>query len=163
MNLIVLFYAGILIATGLLFGKIAKYVHLPNVTGYLIGGLLIGPSIFNFVKADSFVGLEIVSAVALGFIAFTIGNELKLSYFRKVGTKPIVIAIMEATFAVLFVLAGLIIYFLIVGKLDNTNLRFSLVLASIAAATAPAATLMGCKTIQGKRHSDRYFDECRGH
>jgi len=150
MNLTVLFYAGILIATGLLFGKIAKYIHLPNVTGYLVGGLLIGPSIFNFVKADSFVGLEIVSTVALGFIAFTIGNELKLSYFRKVGTKPLVIAIMEATFAVLFVLAGLIIYFLIVGQLNNTTLRFSLVLASIAAATAPAATLMVIRQYKAK-------------
>ncbi|MBN2504352.1 MAG: cation:proton antiporter [Bacilli bacterium] len=150
MNLIVLFYAGIMIATGLLFGKIAKYLHLPNVTGYLVGGLLIGPSILNLVKADAFPGLEIVSTVALGFIAFTIGNEFRLSYFKKVGTRPLVIAVLEATFGVLFVFVGLILYFLIVGDLDNTTLRFSLVLAAIAAATAPAATLMVVRQYKAK-------------
>ncbi|MBN2541183.1 MAG: cation:proton antiporter [Bacilli bacterium] len=96
--MLVLLYSGIIIATGLLFGKIAKYLKLPNVTGYLIGGLLIGPSILNIIKEEALPGLEIVSVVALGFIAFTIGNELKFSYFKKVGTKPIVIAFFEATF-----------------------------------------------------------------
>ncbi len=150
MNLIVLFYAGIMIATGLLFGKIAKYVRLPNVTGYLVGGLLIGPSILNVVKEDAFAGLEIVSTVALGFIAFTIGNEFKLSYFKRVGTRPLVIAALEATFGVLFVFVALILYFLIVGNLNNTSVRFSLVLAAIAAATAPAATLMVVRQYKAK-------------
>ncbi|HOH18453.1 MAG TPA: cation:proton antiporter, partial [Bacilli bacterium] len=74
--------------------------------------------------------------------AFSIGNELKLSYFKKVGTRPIVIAIFESLFAVLFVFGGLIVFFAIKGTLDLTNIRFSLVLSAIAAATAPAATLM---------------------
>jgi len=142
MNYSVLLYTALIIATGLLFGKIAKYFKLPNVTGYLIGGLLIGPSIFNFVKEDALPGLEIVSVVALGFIAFTIGNELKFKYFKKVGIKPVVIAFMEATFAVVFVFIGLIIYFLIINQLNVQNIRFALVLSAIAAATAPAATLM---------------------
>ena len=142
MNLTALFYAGIMIVTGLIFGKLAKYVRLPNVTGYLVGGLLIGPSLLNIVKESAFPGLQIISSVALGFIAFSIGNELKLSYFRKVGIKPLIIAILEALFGVIFVFVGLILYFLIVGKLDNTNIRFALVLSAIAAATAPAATLM---------------------
>ena len=142
MNYSVLLYTALIIATGLLFGKIAKYLKLPNVTGYLIGGLLIGPSIFNFVKEDALPGLEIVSVVALGFIAFTIGNELKFKYFKKVGIKPVVIAFMEATLAVVFVFVGLIIYFLIINQLNVQNIRFALVLSAIAAATAPAATLM---------------------
>jgi len=138
----VLFYAGILIAVGLLFGKIAKYVKLPNVTGYLVGGLVIGPSLFNLVREEHFTGLEIVSTVALGFIAFSIGNELKIAYFKKVGTGPIVIAILEALFGVLFVLIIVILYFLVIGNLTIDNLRFALVLSAIAAATAPASTLM---------------------
>ena len=142
MELTVLFYTAIIIATGLLFGKIAKYLRLPNVTGYLIGGLLIGPSILNLIKKEALPGLEIVSVVALGFIAFTIGNELKFKYFKQVGVKPVVIAILESLFAVVFVLIGLIIYFLIIGQLTLENIRFSLVLSAIAAATAPAATLM---------------------
>ncbi|XMB72769.1 cation:proton antiporter [Mycoplasmatota bacterium WC30] len=150
MDLQVLFYAGIIIATGLLFGKIAKYLHLPNVTGYLVGGLLIGPSIFNFIKESALPGLELVSVVALGFIAFSIGNELKIKYFKRVGTKPIVIAVLEATLAVVFVFAALLIYFAITKTLTNENIRFSLVLASIAAATAPAATLMVIRQYKAK-------------
>jgi Kef-type K+ transport system membrane component KefB len=146
----VLLYTGILIATGLLFGKVAKYLKLPNVTGYLVGGLLIGPSILNFIKEESIPGLEIISVVALGFIAFSIGSELKISYFKKVGTKPIVIAVLEATLAVVFVFGALILYFVITNNMTNENLRFSLVLASIAAATAPAATLMVIRQYKAK-------------
>ncbi len=146
----ILFYAGIIIATGLLFGKIAKFLHLPNVTGYLVGGLLIGPSILNIVKDNALPSLEIISTVALGFIAFSIGSELKIAYFKKVGAKPIVIAVLEATFAVIFVFGGLLIYFAAIGKLDNEHIRFALVLGSIAAATAPAATLMVIRQYKAK-------------
>ncbi len=150
MNLTVLFYLGIIIAAGLLSGKLAKYLHLPNATGYLIGGLLIGPSVLNLVKEDVFPSLDLISVVALGFIAFSIGNEMKFSYFKRVGTKPIVVAFFEATMAVLFVFAAFLIYFAIIGKLNNENLRFSLVLAAIAAATAPAATLLVVKQYKAK-------------
>lgn len=150
MNLTILLYSGIIIATGLLFGKIAKYIHLPNVTGYLVGGLLIGPSILNLIKVEALPSLELLSTVALGFIAFSIGNELKISYFKKVGTKPVVIAVMEASLAVVAVFGGLILYFLITNKLDNEHIRFAIVLASIAAATAPAATLMVIRQYKAK-------------
>ncbi len=150
MELSALLYTGIIIATGLLFGKFAKYLKLPNVTGYLLGGVIIGPSILNIVKSDAIPGLELVSVVALGFIAFTIGNELKFDYFKKVGTKPVVIAIFEASFGVLFVFGALIGLFAITGHLTNENLRFSLILASIAAATAPASTLMVIRQYKAK-------------
>ncbi|HPE00173.1 MAG TPA: cation:proton antiporter, partial [Bacillota bacterium] len=149
---LVLFYTAVIIATGLLFGKVAKYLRLPNVTGYLIGGLLIGPSIFNIIKEEALPGLEIVSVVALGFIAFTIGNELKFKYFKKVGVKPVIIAFFESFVAVIAVLLGLIIYFWIIGELTVENIRFSLVLSAIAAATAPAATLMVVRQYQAKGH-----------
>jgi len=150
MEFSVLLYTGIIIATGLLFGKFAKYLKLPNVTGYLLGGVIIGPSVLNIVKSDAIPGLELVSVVALGFIAFTIGNELKFDYFKKVGTKPVVIAIFEASFGVLFVFGALIGLFAITGHLTNENLRFSLILASIAAATAPASTLMVIRQYKAK-------------
>jgi len=150
MEFSVLLYTGIIIATGLLFGKFAKYLKLPNVTGYLLGGVIIGPSVLNIVKSDAIPGLELVSVVALGFIAFTIGNELKFDYFKKVGTKPVVIAIFEASFGVLFVFGALIGFFTITGHLTNENLRFSLILASIAAATAPASTLMVIRQYKAK-------------
>ncbi|HOP56843.1 MAG TPA: cation:proton antiporter [Bacillota bacterium] len=150
MDLTILFYAGIMIATGLLFGKLAKIAHLPNVTGYLIGGLLIGPSLLNIIKESYTESLDLVSMVALGFIAFTIGDEFKVSYFKKVGAKPIIIAIMEASFGVLFVFAGLILYFAITKQLDITSIRFSLILSAVAAATDPAATLMVVKQYKAK-------------
>jgi len=137
-----LLYMAILIATGLLFGKIAKYAKLPNVTGYLVGGLLIGPSLLGLVSEEAIHNLELISTVALGFIAFSIGNEMKIIYFKRVGTRPIVIAILEALLAVLVTLTALLIYFTIRGQMTIESLRFSLVLAAIAAATAPAATMM---------------------
>lgn len=150
MDYIVLFYTAITIAVGLLFGKIAKYLHLPNVTGYLIGGLLVGPSLLNIVKESAIPGLQIVSVVALGFIAFTIGNELKIKYFKQVGSKPFIIALLEASAAVVAVMIAMMIYFLIIGQLTRENIRFTLVLAAIAAATAPAATLMVVRQYRAK-------------
>ena len=80
--------------------------------------------------------------MALGFIAFSIGNEFKMSYFKRVGVAPIVIACLESLFAVVFVVLGL----LIAGQ----PLPFSLVLGAIAAATAPAATIMVIKQYRAK-------------
>ncbi len=156
MGIQILFYAGIVLIIGLLFGKIAKAIKMPNVTGYLIGGLLFGPSLFGLIfgngliSADAIAGLSLVSNVALGFIAFSIGNELKLSYFKRVGPGPIIIATLESLFAILFVFGGIMIYLWIAGQVDNFHIRFALVLAAIAAATAPAATLMVVRQYKAK-------------
>ncbi|MFA5006091.1 MAG: cation:proton antiporter [Candidatus Izemoplasmatales bacterium] len=156
MDLKVLFFVAIVLIVGLLFGKIAKALRMPNVTGYLVGGLILGPSLFGLVFGDGLISQEaidalgIVSNVALGFIAFSIGNELKVSYFKRVGPGPIIIATLESLFAILFVLGGLVLYFWIAGKLDNFHMRFALVLAAIAAATAPAATLMVVRQYKAK-------------
>lgn len=150
MELTVLLFAGILIATGLFFGKVAKYFKLPNVTGYLVGGLLVGPSFFNIIKTEQIHSLTVVSSVALGFIAFSIGNEMKISYFKRAGTRPIVIAVLEAVMGVLFVLIAVLLYFVITGRFNLDNLRFALVLSAIAAATAPAATMMVVRQYRAK-------------
>lgn len=134
MNFNTLIYLALMILAGMLFGRLVKFVRLPNVTGYLIGGLLIGPSVLNLVPENALSELSIISEVALGFIAFSIGNEFKISYFKRVGVTPIVIAVFESFFAVIFVMLGL----LAAGQ----SLPFSLVLGAIAAATAPAATIM---------------------
>lgn len=147
----------ILLLTGLLFSKLAKLVKFPNVTGYLIGGLLIGPAIpaiLNFgdfhmtdfysglVNEGSLNSLNVICDVALAFIAFTIGAGFKLSYFKVVGAKPVIIAILEAVMATIFVFAGC----MLAGK----GVAFSLVLSAIAAATAPAATLMVVKQYKAR-------------
>lgn len=142
MNLSILFYLAIMLFAGLLFAKLAKYVRLPNVTGYLIAGLIIGPSIFGIIPEDVLPQLNLISDVALGFIAFSIGSEFKASYFKRVGFTPIVIAICEAMFAVIFVFAGLMAI--------GCELPYALVLGAIAAATAPAATIMVIKQYKAK-------------
>ena len=132
----------LMIFAGMFCGRMAKHLHLPNVTGYLVAGLLIGPAVLGLLSEDFLDGISLISDVALGFIAFSIGNEFKLSYFKRVGAAPIVIACMESLFAVLFVVCGLLI--------SGQSLPFSLVLGAIAAATAPAATIMVIKQYRAK-------------
>lgn len=134
MEFSVLGYLAIVIFSGMLFGRLVKKIKLPNVTGYLIAGLVIGPCCLKILPKDLLSQMDIISEVALGFIAFSIGSEFKLSYLKKIGIAPIVIAVFEALGAVLLVFLGLIV----VGQ----SVPFSLVLAAIAAATAPAATIM---------------------
>lgn len=132
----------LMIFAGMFCGRMAKHLRLPNVTGYLVAGLLIGPAVLGLLSEDFLDGISLISDVALGFIAFSIGNEFKLSYFKRVGAAPIVIACMESLFAVLFVVCGLLI--------SGQSLPFSLVLGAIAAATAPAATIMVIKQYRAK-------------
>ena len=141
LSLNVLTQLGIMILAGIFMGRLMKHIKLPNVTGYLLAGLLLGPYLFPSlgfrfsVLSESFVsGIGIISEVALGFIAFSIGNEFRLSYFRKVGSAPLIIASMESLMAVVVVVLVLL--------LTRHDPAFSLVLGSIAAATAPAATIM---------------------
>lgn len=137
-----LFNIALLLITGLAFGKLAKLIHLPNVTGYLIGGLIVGPSILNIITDTTISSLDFVSSVALGFIAFSIGSEFKASYFKRVGLVPIIIAIFESLTAVLLVI--------LVLTIAGFELSFSIVLGAIAAATAPAATIMVIRQYKAK-------------
>lgn len=134
MSLNVLSYLAICIFAGLLAGKLVKPLKLPSVTGYLVIGILIGPYVLNLVPAGVVEEMGIISEMALGFIAFSIGAEFKLDYLKKVGKAPIVIAILESLMAVVVVDLVLI--------LSGQPVPFSLCLGAIAAATAPAATLM---------------------
>ncbi|MEF9970338.1 MAG: cation:proton antiporter [Ruthenibacterium sp.] len=136
------FYLALLLFTGLICSKLIRFAKLPDVTGYLIGGLLIGPSVLGLIPANTVSSLALVSELALGFIAFSIGSEFKISYFKRVGFTPIVIAIFESLVAVLCVTLGLVA----IGQ----SLPFALVLGAIAAATAPAATIMVIKQYRAK-------------
>lgn len=129
-----LMYLSLILISGLLFGRLAKLVKLPNVTGYLIAGLVFGPFVLKVIPQDVVDSFSVISEIALAFIAFTIGLTFKKSYFRRVGLMPVVIALFESLVAV----------FLVQGVLIATghDPAFSIVLGAIAAATAPAATIM---------------------
>lgn len=135
-------YLGILLIAGLLFGRLAKLIKLPNVTGYLIAGLLLGPYVLKIIPSDVVSDFSLVSDIALAFVAFTIGGGFKMSYFKKVGVSPVVIAIFEALFAVFMVQGALVLL--------GFDPAFSIVLGSIAAATAPAATFMVIKQYKAR-------------
>jgi len=135
-------YLAIAIFAGLFSGKLMKKFKLPNVTGYIIFGLIIGPYVLGILPEDVVSKMTIISDVALGFIAFSIGSEFKLSYLKKIGKSPVVIAFCEGFGATLLVDLALV--------LAGCDIKFSLVLGAIASATAPAATIMVVKQYKAK-------------
>ena len=116
-------------------GKIASLFKLPNVTGYLLLGLFLGPSFFKYISAEDIESFSIISEFALAIIAFTIGSEFILKDMLKLGKSIMIITLAEVFFAVTVVFG--VMYFIF-----NQSFAFSIVIASMSAATAPAATLM---------------------
>lgn len=142
MELNILWYIALMLAGGLAFGRLAKLVHLPNVTGYLVGGLVLGPCLLGLIPGEIVGSLGVIPDAALGFIAFSVGGEFKLSYIRRVGMTPVVIACLEAFGATALVTCAL----LAVGQ----PAPFALTMGAIAAATAPAATIMVIRQYKAK-------------
>lgn len=130
----ILFALALAMAVGMAMTRLIKRINLPNVTAYLIAGLLVGPYVLKILTPEMNTQLAIVSDVALGFIAYSIGGEFKISYIREIGVKPMVITAFEGCVASLMVFLTL----LVIGQ----PLPICLSLGAIAAATAPAATLM---------------------
>ena len=138
----------IALLAGLIMTRVFKPLKLPSVTAYLIAGVLVGPyclgalgfSGIGFNSHDAVSGMALVSEVALGFIAFSIGNEFRLDELKKTGKQALVIGIVQALVATLFVdLALLGLHFIMPDKLSVAQI---ITLGAIATATAPAATLM---------------------
>ncbi|MGL5244209.1 MAG: cation:proton antiporter, partial [Sarcina sp.] len=141
MNL--LFYIGIILISGLLIGKLISYLKFPRVTGYLIAGIIIGPSVLAIVPKETISNLGIISDIALGLISYGIGSELNFKQLSKIGSKVLVITIFEAFTAVLLV----DFVFIFILKQDVV---FSMILGAIAAATAPASTIMVLKQYRAR-------------
>ena len=136
------------LAGGLAMSRVVKFLHLPNVTGYLVAGLVLGPKFLNFIKLDNTDAVSTFTSVALGFIAFSIGGEFNLNNLKKLGKSIISITVIQAFSAVLAVLAG--IWILSVVSPESANVPQALLLGAIASATAPAATLMVVKQYRAK-------------
>ncbi|MDO5040713.1 MAG: cation:proton antiporter [Peptoniphilus sp.] len=138
-----MFYIAILLFSGIIFGRIFSKIKFPEVTGFLIGGIIIGPSILGLISAEGVESLNVISDVALSFIAFSIGSEMKFSVLKNLGNKILLITLFEAMGAFLIVFIGTLL-------LSGMDMPFSLTLASIACATAPAATLMVIREYRAK-------------
>ncbi len=153
---VILLNLSLALLCGLLLSRLAKLLNLPAVTAYLVAGVLIGPFLLGAfgVEGLGFTSLEglnsysILSDVALGFIAFSIGNEFRLSQLRKIGKQATIIGIFQAVFTTLLVDGILIaLHFAMPDKLP---LPAAIVLGAVASATAPAATLMVVRQYKAK-------------
>ena len=136
---------GIILICGFLMTRLTKLLKLPNVTAYIIVGILIGPFVINLIPEDFIDHTDFISDIALTFIAFAAGEFFKLDVVKKNIGKSIVITVFESvlTFVVIFVLCFLVF------KLEAP---FALVLASLASATAPTSTIMTIKQTESKGH-----------
>lgn len=140
---------------GLLMSRAVKLGKLPAVTGYLIAGVLIGPCLLGKlnipglgITAGQLEGFGLISDLALGFIAFSMGNEFRIAQLKKIGKQATVIGVFQAVFTTVLVDAALIgLHFAMPEKLP---LGAAIVLGAVATATAPAATLMVVRQYKAK-------------
>ncbi len=148
--MLILIQISICLIGGLMMSRIAKLLKLPAVTAYLVAGLLLGPFCIGalglsgfgigFGSLESVASLDILSQTALGFIAFTIGNEFRLEQLKQMGAKAIIIGILQAVITTVIVDAALLTLHFINPSLISVS--SAITLGAIASATAPAATLM---------------------
>lgn len=152
----ILLSLSIALFAGLMLSRLAKLVQLPAVTAYLVAGVLLGPFCIGaigvdglgFTSMEKIKSLSILSDVALGFIAFSIGNEFRLSQLKTIGKQATVIGILQAVITTILVDAALITLHFIIP--DILPLPAAIVLGAIASATAPAATLMVVRQYKAK-------------
>ena len=131
----VIISVALILFSGFLMTRITKLLRLPNVTAYIVAGILIGPYCLDLVPQRIIDGTDFLSDIALAFIAFSTGEFFKLSVLKKSGMRVVWITLFEAVLASVFVF--ILTYFVL-----RLELAFSIVLAALASATAPASTMM---------------------
>ena len=146
----------IALLAGLLLSRLAKKLNLPAVTAYLVAGILVGPYCLGllgikgigFISMDDVKSYSIICDAALGFIAFSIGNEFRLVQLKKIGRQATIVGIFQAIVTTLIVDIALIALHFAIP--DVLTIEAAIILGAIASATAPAATLMVVKQYKAK-------------
>ena len=128
---------------GFLMTRLTKKLRLPNVTAYIVTGILIGPFCLNMIPDRVVTGMDFVPDIALAFIAFSTGEYFRISTLKKNGMKVVIITLLEALMASVLVFG--VAYWVL-----NLNLAFSIVLGALASATAPASTVMTIRQTKAK-------------
>ena len=147
---------GVALIAGLALTRLFTRMKLPDVTAYLVAGVLIGPWVLGrlgipglgLVTAEDVDKLEFLSDIALGFIAFAIGSEFRLSKLKKIGRQAAVVGVVQSVMAAMVVDAALLLLHLILK--EKLSVPMALTLGAIATATAPAATLMVVRQYKAK-------------
>lgn len=140
---IIIVSISLMLISGFLMTRITKRLRLPNVTAYILAGILIGPYCLNLIPKNIVDGMSFIGDIALAFIAFSTGEFFKFSTLKKSGPKVLVITVMEACLASILVFIA--VYFML-----GLELNFSVVLAALASATAPASTVMTIRHTHAK-------------
>lgn len=138
----------IMLFSGFLMTRLTKLLKLPNVTGYILAGILIGPYIFKLIPEKIADGMEFVTDIALAFIAFGVGRYFRLSKIKENGIKVVIITLFET------MVSGILVTLLMLFGF-GFDLSFSLLFGAIASATAPASTIM---TIRQYRAKGKFVD-----
>ena len=137
---------GLIIFTGFIIGEVAHKVKLPKVTGYIIAGISLNPRFWMFIPEDFIEHTNLFTDIALSFITFSVGGTLLYSRIKKLGKTILFIAILEAEFALLTVIGGIIGVILLFNidtalHLSGMIIPLSIILGSLASPTDPSATL----------------------
>lgn len=140
----ILISLAIMLLAGFVVSLLTKLLKLPNVTGYILAGVLIGPYVLNMIPASIIDNMSFISDLALGFIAFGVGKFFKKNVIKSAGLKIIVITVFES------LLAGILVTIFIGICFPNLGWSFALLLGAIATATAPASTLMTINQYKAK-------------
>ncbi len=140
---VVLISLSIILFAGFLVTRVTKFFNLPNVSGFIIAGILIGPYVGKMIPPEIISGMEFVSDIALAFIAFSVGRFFRLSVLKKTGRKVVIITVFES------LTAGILIS-LMLRFVFQTSWAFALVAGAIATATAPASTIMTIRQYHAK-------------
>ncbi len=142
---VILLSIAIILVAGFLLTRITKRLKLPNVTGYVVAGVIIGPFALQIIPADMVANMGFMSDIALAFIAFSIGRFFKKEVFKETGLGIIIITLMESLVAGVLVTLSLRLFFS--SKLDW---NFCLLLGAIATATAPLSTMVTIRQYHAK-------------
>lgn len=125
---------GLILLLALMAGHLVKMLRIPEVTGYILVGVALGPSVLGWLSQENLVALGVLSEVALGLILFSVGSVFEFSLFRRIGRQVLLVTLVESTFAAVLVTGGALWF--------GQSWQVSLLLGAIATATAPASTLM---------------------
>lgn len=140
---VIVISVAIILISGFLMTRLTKLLKLPNVTAYIITGILIGPFCLNLIPKEMISGMGFISDIALAFIAFGVGEYFRLSVLKGNGKKVIIITFLEALFASLLV-------FVLSFFVLRLSLIFSVILGALASATSPASTMMTIRQTKAK-------------
>ena len=145
---VIIISIALMLLVGFLFTRVTKLLKLPNVTAYILAGIVIGPFCLDLIPTSVIEGTDFISDIALAFIAFGVGEFFKFSSLKKNGAKVVVITLFEA-------LTASVAVFILTFFILRLGFAFSLVLAALASATAPASTMM---TIRQTKSNGDFVD-----